>query len=127
MESAIYIAIGPHPNICRFLGYNIIDRRMIMALKFYSLGDLKTQIARYKYQGLKFNTTHIWYLFLHISKALKYINSKGYIFADMKPGNIILEEEVYTNTLGCGMKYIDEDKFARDSNINYLLTDFGHA
>ena len=55
------------------------------------------------------------------------MNSKGYIFADMKPGNIVLEEEVYSNTNGCEMKYIDEDNFARDCNINYLLTDFGHA
>ncbi|KAH0577815.1 Kinase, NEK [Spironucleus salmonicida] len=126
-EAKIYLQLGPHGHIAVFYGFKYLEKRSIIALRYYPLGDLKNQIQRYRKHNFKFQTHHAWYLLYHISKALDHIHKKGFIFCDIKPGNIVLEEDIYTETKAADINFIDEDDISRSCNINFILTDFGHC
>jgi len=76
-----------HPNIITIYDAGETETHLYIAMEFLHGGDLKQKIK----SGL--SQTEIISIITKISEALAYAHSKGFIHRDIKPGNIIFNEE----------------------------------
>ena len=76
-----------HPNIITIYEAGETDSHLYIAMEYLNGGDLKQKIK----SGL--SQTETIKIITKLSEALAYAHSKGYIHRDIKPGNIIFNEE----------------------------------
>jgi len=76
-----------HPNIITIYDAGETDRHLYIAMEYLNGGDLKQKIKA----GVSQEETIK--IITKISEALAYAHSKGFIHRDIKPGNIIFNED----------------------------------
>ena len=76
-----------HPNIITIYDAGETETHLYIAMEYLHGGDLKDKIKN----GL--SQTEIISIITKISEALAYAHSKGFVHRDIKPGNIIFNEE----------------------------------
>jgi len=76
-----------HPNIITIYDAGETESHLYIAMEYLHGGDLKQKIKK----GI--SQTEVINIITKISEALAYAHSKGFIHRDIKPGNIIFNEE----------------------------------
>ena len=76
-----------HPNIITIYDAGDTDSHLYIAMEFLQGGDLKQKIKTGLSQEETIN------IITKLSEALAYAHSKGFIHRDIKPGNIIFNED----------------------------------
>ena len=76
-----------HPNIITIYDAGETENHLYIAMEYLHGGDLKQKIK----SGL--SQTEIISILTKISEALAYAHSKGFIHRDIKPGNVIFNED----------------------------------
>ncbi|XP_012482075.1 serine/threonine-protein kinase RUNKEL isoform X1 [Gossypium raimondii] len=80
------------PNILKFHSWYETSAHLWLVLEFCTGGDLMTLLR----QDGKLPEDSIHFLAYDLVKALQYLHSKGIIYCDLKPSNILLDENGHT-------------------------------
>ena len=90
-EISVMYYMGRHKNIAGLLGW--CDHPMSMLMKFYSNGALEQFIQN----GRAGNKALMFQFSLDISLGLQFMHTKGVAHCDMKPANILVDQDRYGN------------------------------
>jgi serine/threonine protein kinase len=87
------IAQLEHPNIVRLYRYGEANDVLYMAMQYVEGTDLRTALEAYRQKQEFITPAHASRIVREICLALDYSHSKGVIHRDVKPSNIMLDEE----------------------------------
>ncbi|CAA3005243.1 serine threonine- kinase RUNKEL [Olea europaea subsp. europaea] len=88
-----------HPNVLKFYSWYETSAHLWLVLEYCVGGDLLTLLQ----QDGKLPEDSIHDLACGIVRALQYLHSKGIIYGDLKPSNILLDENGHTKLCGFGL------------------------
>ena len=99
-----------HENIVKCHECFIEDNYQYIVMEYIEGGDLSNIIEKQKKSGEKFDEFIIIKWILEISKALKYCNEKNVIHRDIKPNNILIDQNNSAKLADFGVSRILERK-----------------
>ena len=73
-----------HPNVVRIFDLGIADDHAYIAMEYFSLGDLRAQIAK------RIDPVDALAFLAQMAGALEVVHAVGVLHRDLKPGNIML-------------------------------------
>ncbi|XP_047307666.1 serine/threonine-protein kinase RUNKEL-like [Impatiens glandulifera] len=88
-----------HPNILKFYSWYETSAHLWLVLEYCVGGDLMSLLKQDK--QLPEDSIHIFAC--DLVKALMYLHSKGIIYCDLKPSNILLDENSHTKLCDFGL------------------------
>ena len=89
----ILMKILNHPNVCKLYSSFRENTSIYLIMEFMNNGDLFTFLNTNQKLGKNINEEKLWNIFEQCLKGLVYIHSKGLIHRDIKPGNILINNE----------------------------------
>lgn len=94
-----------HPNIVKYLGYEILRETPCIYLEYIQGGSLKAEI--YRMGPLTEHTTKLYTL--QILHGLLYLHDQGILHRDIKCSNVLLSADgtVKLTDFGCSRKYLE--------------------
>ncbi len=75
-----------HPNILHALNYGKCDKGSFLVTKFCTGGSISRMVG-----GIE--ESQIWHLIYEVASGLSYLHHHGYIHSDIKPDNILIDED----------------------------------
>ncbi|CAL5990144.1 Kinase [Hexamita inflata] len=114
----LLLQLGNNENVVKFLGYAHLDGRAYLLLQHYELGDLQTQLQRYKKNNIEFSEPVVWSLMHQIMKTCVSLLKIG-IYPYLTPKNILLEEKIplhYPEIF-----FIDECDLKRRFRVSFII------
>ena len=93
-----------HPNVARVHDFGVADDHAFIAMEYFPLGDLRGRIR----QGIQ-PLRAITYL-RQMAEALKVLHDAGVLHRDLKPGNVMLRDELSVALIDYGLaKHLELD------------------
>ncbi len=77
-----------HPNVARVHDFGVADDHAFIAMEYFPLGDLRGRIK----QGI--HPLRALTFLRQMAEALKVLHDAGVLHRDLKPGNVMLRDEL---------------------------------
>ena len=120
-----YLTMLSHPHIIKYYTNFTVKGKLYLIIENAENGDMKNFIDAHKKTGRPIPEDELWSIFLQCMQGLTYIHKMGVIHRDIKPGNILMDNNM-TIKLGdfgtCAVKRSGEDK---DENTQYKNARYG--
>lgn len=99
------IAQLDHPHIVRLYRYGEVNGLFYMAMQYIEGSDLAALLSQYHREGDPFPLEKGYQIIVQVCAALDYAHQKGVIHRDVKPSNILLDqdEQVYLTDFGLAL------------------------
>lgn len=96
-REAKLVASLSHPNIVQIYDYGMIDQpsRMLsyMVMPYIAGQTLKDVLDELAHQGKRLERKRILSIMLNLTEALSYAHARGMVHRDVKPGNVLFNEQ----------------------------------
>jgi DNA-binding NarL/FixJ family response regulator len=122
------IAAGiEHPNVARVHDFGVADDHAYIAMEYFPLGDLRGRIRR----GIHPLSALIF--LRQMAEALQVLHRAGVLHRDLKPGNVMLRDELSVALIDYGLsKQVDLDETLTHSGEifgtpYYMCPEQGHG
>jgi serine/threonine-protein kinase ULK4 len=106
-----------HPNVLKFYAWYETSAHMWLVLEYCVGGDLRTLLQ----QDCKLPEESIYGLAYDLVIALQYLHSKGIIYCDLKPSNILLDENGHIKLCDFGLSRKLDDISKSPSTVNTFV------
>ena len=116
-----------HPNIARVHDFGVADDHAFIAMEYFPLGDLRGRIK----QGI--HPLRALTFLRQMAEALKVLHGAGVLHRDLKPGNVMLRDELSLALIDYGLsKHVDFDATLTNSGEifgtpYYMSPEQGHG
>jgi DNA-binding NarL/FixJ family response regulator len=116
-----------HPNVARVHDFGVADDHAFIAMEYFPLGDLRGRIK----QGIP-AVRAITYM-RQMAEALKVLHAAGVLHRDLKPGNVMLRDELSLALIDYGLsKHVELDAAITNSGEifgtpYYMSPEQGHG
>jgi len=116
-----------HPNIARVHDFGVADDHAFIAMEYFPLGDLRGRIKKgiHPLRALTF--------LRQMAEALQALHRAGVLHRDLKPGNVMLRDELSVALIDYGLsKHVDLDATLTNSGEifgtpYYMSPEQGHG
>jgi len=81
-----------HPNVVRYYGSGIADSRPYILLEYFSGPSLYEMLESLPKRRL--HVPDAIRAAMHVGAAIHYLHRQGYLYRDLKPGNVLLREGI---------------------------------
>jgi DNA-binding response OmpR family regulator len=93
-----------HPNVARVHDFGVADDHAFIAMEYFPLGDLRGRLK----QGIA--AVRALTFMRQMAEALKVLHGAGVLHRDLKPGNVMLRDELSVALIDYGLsKHIELD------------------
>jgi DNA-binding NarL/FixJ family response regulator len=116
-----------HPNVARVHDFGVADDHAFIAMEYFPLGDLRGRIK----QGIA--AVRALTFLRQMAEALKVLHGAGVLHRDLKPGNVMLRDELSVALIDYGLsKHIELDAAITNSGEifgtpYYMSPEQGHG
>ena len=116
-----------HPNVARVHDFGVADDHAFIAMEYFPLGDLRGRIK----QGIQ--PLRALTFLRQMAEALKVLHDAGVLHRDLKPGNVMLRDELSLALIDYGLsKHVDLDATLTNSGEifgtpYYMSPEQGHG
>ncbi|KAL0843299.1 hypothetical protein Bca101_016544 [Brassica carinata] len=109
-----------HPNVLKFYAWYETSAHMWLVLEYCVGGDLRTLLQ----QDCKLPEDSVYGLAYDLVIALLFLHSKGITYCDLKPSNILLDENGHIKLCDFGLARRLDDIFKSPSTVKKILTNY---
>ena len=118
-ESLLLTALS-HPHIIKYYKNFKIGDILYIIFENAENGDLYNLIEAYKINNKHIPEEELWSIFLQCMQGLAYIHEKGVIHRDIKPGNILMDNNLNIKIGDFGTAAVKkENKKGNNKNVQY--------
>ena len=116
-----------HPNVARVHDFGVADDHAFIAMEYFPLGDLRARIK----QGI--HPLRALTFLRQMAEALKVLHDAGVLHRDLKPGNVMLRDELSVAVIDYGLsKHVELDATLTNSGEifgtpYYMSPEQGHG
>jgi DNA-binding NarL/FixJ family response regulator len=116
-----------HPNVARVHDFGVADDHAFIAMEYFPLGDLRVRIK----EGIP--PRRALTFLRQMAEALKVLHDAGVLHRDLKPGNVMLRDELSVAVIDYGLsKHIELDATLTNSGEifgtpYYMSPEQGHG
>lgn len=116
-----------HPNIARVYDFGVADDHAFIVMEYFPLGDLRGRIK----QGIQ--PLRALTFLRQMSEALQVLHRAGVLHRDLKPGNVMLRDELSVALIDYGLsKHVEMDATLTNSGEifgtpYYMSPEQGHG
>jgi len=116
-----------HPNVARVHDFGVADDHAFIAMEYFPLGDLRGRIK----QGIAAVRAATY--MRQMAEALKVLHAAGVLHRDLKPGNVMLRDELSLALIDYGLsKHVELDAAITNSGEifgtpYYMSPEQGHG
>ncbi|KAH0573430.1 Kinase, NEK [Spironucleus salmonicida] len=105
-----------HENIANIEEYFVQEERLYIIMSLYE-GDLSQLIEKYKSQNKQFSDDYILKIYLQLIQALNYLHKLQILHRDVKPQNMLLDEDLNIYLSDFGIARANEQDSGKTTNI----------
>ena len=118
-ESLLLTALS-HPHIIKYYKNFKIGDILYIIFENAENGDLYNLIEAYKINNKHIPEEELWTIFLQCMQGLAYIHEKGVIHRDIKPGNILMDNNLNIKIGDFGTAAVKKENEKGNKNVQYL-------
>jgi serine/threonine-protein kinase len=91
-----------HPNIVRVIDFGIAEHHVYMIMELVSGHSLRDELIEVRQQGKAMSIERSLDILNAVGQALSYAHERGFVHRDVKPGNILIDDngQVYLTDFG---------------------------
>ena len=122
-ESEFLTALS-HPHIIKYYKCFEEGDNLCIIVENAENGDMADFIQSYKESGKHIPEKDLWSIFLQCMQGLTYVHKMGVIHRDIKPGNILMDNNMNIKIGDFGASAVKKNKENNKENIQYLNANY---
>ena len=124
LNESKYLTVLSHPHIMKYYTNFTDDDKLYLIIENAENGDMTTFLNANRKMGRHIPEDELWSIFLQCMQGLTYIHDMGVIHRDIKPGNILMDNNMTVKIGDFGTCAVKKNKENENKNIEYLNAEY---
>ena len=120
LNESKFLTVLSHPHIIKYYKNFTEGDFLYIIVENAENGDLDDFIDAHKKSGRHIPEEELWSIFLQCMKGLAYVHDLGVIHRDIKPGNILMDNNMTIKIGDFGVSTVKKNENEKNTNIKYL-------
>ena len=119
LNESQYLTILTHPHILKYYTKFTVKDNLYLIVENAENGDMQSFIESHRETGIHIPEDELWSIFLQCMQGLAYVHDKGVIHRDIKPGNILMDNNMTIKLGDFGTCAIKVNRTNDNENTQY--------
>ena len=119
LNESKYLTVLSHPHIMKYYTNFSVGDNLYLIIENAENGDLSDFIKSHRKTGRHIPEDELWSIFLQCMQGLTYVHEMGVIHRDIKPGNILMDNNMTIKLGDFGTCAVKKNKENEDNNPEY--------
>ena len=120
LNESKYLTLLSHPHIMKYYTNFKEENNLYLIIENAENGDLHDFIESHRETGIHIPEDELWSIFLQCMQGLTYVHEMGVIHRDIKPGNILMDNNMTVKLGDFGTCAVKKNNENTNEKITYL-------